>query len=84
MTNYEKNRDNTPIELDGEFQGVLSAADLAYLGLDEIAYIKPVYEDGENVFGVFAADGEPLASAPDFDLAFAMAIQNDLYPVCVN
>jgi len=80
MTNSENNRDNAAIEL----PGVLSPSDLAFLGLDEIAYIKPVFEDGKNNFGIFAADGEPLASAPDFDLAFAMAIQNDLYPVCVN
>lgn len=80
MTNFDNNPDHSAIEL----TGVASPSDLAFLGLDEIAYIKPVFEDGENVFGIFAADGEPLATAADHDLAFAIAIQNDLYPLSVN
>ena len=51
---------------------------------DEIAYIKPVVENGEHAFGIFAADGEQIGEAPDYKLACAISVQNDLYPVSVH
>ena len=72
--------DNVPIDLNDKF----SNSDLIYLGLDELAYVKQIIEDGENIFGIFAADGEQIGMAPEFELARAMAIQSDLYPVNVH
>lgn len=72
--------DNAAIELTGE----LTAGDLIYLGLDEIAYIKPIVQEGEDIFGIFAADGEQIGVAPEFELARAMTIQSDLHPVNVH
>jgi hypothetical protein len=81
MTQYDDPAiDNVPIELNGGF----SSGDLIYLGLDEIAYVKKIVDDGENIFGIFAADGEKIGMAPEFELARAMVIQNDLYPVNVH
>ena len=81
MTRYDNSvTDNVPIDLNGTF----SDSDLIYLGLDEVAYVKPIVEDGENIFGIFAADGEKIGMAPEFELARAMAIQSDLYPVNVH
>ena len=81
MTQYDDPViDNVPIELVGGF----SSGDLIYLGLDEIAYVKKIVDDGENIFGIFAADGEKIGMAPEFELARAMVIQNDLYPVNVH
>jgi hypothetical protein len=78
MTRYDdSSADNVPIDLDGTF----SNSDLIYLGLDELAYVKQIVENGENIFGIFSADGEQIGMAPEFELARAMAIQSDLYPV---
>ena len=71
---------NVPIELNVNFE----VNDFVDLGLDEIAYVKKVDQDGRNFFGIFAADGEQIGIAPEFDLAWAAAIQNDLYPVNVH
>ena len=81
MTQYDDPAiDNVPIELNGGF----GSGDLIYLGLDEIAYVKKIADDGENIFGIFAADGEKIGVAPEFELARAMVIQNNLYPVNVH
>ena len=84
MTQYDDPKpDNTAIELKND----LVAGDLIYLGLDEIAYIKPIPgegEEGEDIYGIFAADGEQIGMAPEFELARAMTIQSDLYPVNVH
>jgi len=81
MTQYDDPAvDNNPIELSGAF----GTTDLIYLGLGEIAYIKLVVEDGGNAYGIFAADGEKIGIAPEFELARAMAIQDNLYPVNVH
>ena len=81
MTQYDDPAiDNVPIELNDGF----SSGDLIYLGLDEIAYVKKIVDDGENIFGIFAADGEKIGIAPEIELARAMVIQNDLYPVNVH
>ena len=81
MTQYDDPAaDNAPIDLNG----ALSNSDLIYLGLDELAYIKRIVEDDENTFGIYAADGEQIGMAPELELARAMVIQNDLYPVNVH
>ena len=76
----DKTVDNSAIEIKPE----LSSSDLIYLGLNEIAYIKPIVEDGEDIFGIFAADGERIGFAPEFELACALTIRKDLYPVNVH
>ena len=81
MTEYNNPiADNVAIQLTGE----LTSSELIYLGLDEIAYIKEIIEDGENFFGIFAADGEQIGTASEFELARAMTMQSDLHPVNVH
>ncbi|TWT15101.1 DUF1150 family protein [Reyranella sp. CPCC 100927] len=63
----------------------LSAAEFAVLGLEQFAYIKAVtLPDGKNAIGVFAADGRPLAGAPDIETAQALVRQNELEPALVH
>lgn len=62
----------------------LAPADLAGLGVEELAYVKPVVVDGKDAFAVHAADGTPLAVVAERDLAFAVVRQNDLTPVSVH
>lgn len=63
---------------------IMSDHDLAALGLQEVAYVKPVSIDGGTVYSVHAADGTEIAVMPDRDIAFAAIRQNDLRPVSVH
>ena len=62
----------------------ISPNDLAQLGLQWVAYIKPVEVDGGMAFGIFSADGKQLAIVPTKDSAIAAARENDLEPVNVH
>ena len=52
--------------------------------LNQVAYIKPVLENGQPAFSVHAADGTPLAIIGDRDTAFAAVRSHDLEPVNVH
>ncbi|MBN06985.1 MAG: hypothetical protein CMM45_04040 [Rhodospirillaceae bacterium] len=54
------------------------------MGLGEIAYVRAVATSGAEVYGVFAANGEPIAAMTNRELAMAATIQNDLVPVSVH
>ncbi len=62
----------------------LSARELVMLGMNDVAYVKRVIEDGTEVFAVHAADGTRMAVIPNRDLAFAVVRQNDMEPVSVH
>jgi len=52
--------------------------------LNQVAYIKPVLENGQTAFSVHAADGTHLAIIGDRDTAFAAVRHHDLEPVSVH
>src|ERR1700758_5382806 len=52
----------------------ISTEQLAQLGMQQIAYVKPVVVDGTAAFAIHAADGTPMAIAAGRDVAVA-AIQ---------
>ena len=62
----------------------MTANDLAILGVQHIAYVKPVIVDGNAGFAIHAADGTQMALLGDRDIAFAVVRQNDLEPVSVH
>lgn len=62
----------------------ITPADLAVLGLEWIAYVKPVEVDGKAAYAIHAADGTEMAIAKSHDSAFATIRQNDLEPVSVH
>jgi len=62
----------------------ITTNDLAQLGMQWVAYIKPVEIDGATAFGIFAADGKQLAIVPTRASAIVTARQNDLEPVSVH
>lgn len=68
--------------LDGPFG--MTAESLLALGGTNIAYIKPVFIDGDVGYGIHAGDGTVLAIAETRDVAFAAARQHDLDPVSVH
>ena len=62
----------------------ISTAQLAQLGMQQIAYVKPVVLNGEQGFAIHAADGTPMAVAADRDLAIAAVVQHELLPTLVH
>jgi len=52
--------------------------------MSQLAYVKPVWMDGETAFAIFAADGSPMAVAADCDLAVAAIVQHEMVPALVH
>jgi hypothetical protein len=62
----------------------ISVAQLASLGMEQIAFVKPVMTDNGPAFAIHAADGTPMAIASNQPLAQAAIIQNDMLPSLVH
>ncbi|MDR3521506.1 MAG: DUF1150 family protein [Acidocella sp.] len=62
----------------------ISVAELATLGMEEIAFVKPVMTEKGPAFAIHAADGTPMAIASDAMLAQAAIIQHDMMPSLVH
>ncbi len=62
----------------------ISEAQLARLGMEEIAFVKPVMTENGPAFAIHAADGTPMAIASNRPLAQAAIIQNDMLPSLVH
>jgi len=62
----------------------LSPQDFAALGVDQVAYVQPVREQGIEAFAIHAADGRRVAMMPSRETAMAVVIQNDMQPLSVH
>ena len=62
----------------------LSPAALGRLGLEQVAYVKPVILNGAPAFAIHAADGTPMAVAQDHGLAVAAIVQHEMVPAQVH
>jgi hypothetical protein len=62
----------------------ISTAQLAQLGMQQIAYVKPVMLNGEQGFAIHAADGTPMALAGNLELAVAAIVQHEMVPAQVH
>jgi hypothetical protein len=67
----------------GQIRG-LSLQDFAHLGLDEVAYVKRVVDNGVVRYAIHAADGTEMGVMLDRATAAAALRQNDLEPVSVH
>jgi hypothetical protein len=54
------------------------------LGIEEIAYVKPIAEGSRSTCAIHAADGTQLAVVEDRLMAFAMIRRNDLEPASLH
>jgi hypothetical protein len=55
------------------------------LGAQQIAYVKAInLPDGAHAFGIFSADGKPMAAAPSIEIAQALIRQHELEPASVH
>jgi hypothetical protein len=57
---------------------------MAMMGMDTMAYVKPITEGAVQGYGVFAADGTPLAVFESLEMAFFTARSHNLEPVSVQ
>lgn len=62
----------------------LSPDDLGRLGMQQVAYVKPVIVNGAHAFAIHAADGTPMAVAQDFGVAVAAILQHEMVPAQVH
>ena len=62
----------------------ISTEQLAQLGMQQIAYVKPVVLNGEQGFAIHAADGTPMAVAGNRDVAIAAVMQHEMVAVQVH
>lgn len=64
----------------------LSPRDFLKIGMDEIAYVRPLSLRGipKPVYGVYAADGTQLSVLDSMDMAMATMRHNDLLPVTLH
>jgi hypothetical protein len=62
----------------------LSAHDFARLGVEDVAYLRPVLLNGAQAFAIHAADGTPIGAAPSAQLAAAAIRQHEMEPALVH
>ncbi len=62
----------------------LSSQDLRFLGMSQVAYVKPVSQDGKTSFAIYAADGTRLAVMASHGAALGVIRQHDMEPVPLN
>ena len=63
---------------------LMSEGEWAMFGVADLAFVKPIIEDGEPRYAIYAADGTRMAVVPDRDLAFMVVRQNNLEPASVH
>ena len=62
----------------------ISDQQLAQLGMQQIAYVKPVDGGRYAAFAIHAADGTPMAIAGGLDVAIAAIRQHEMVPAQVH
>ena len=62
----------------------ISSGELSSFGIEDIAYVKSVTIDGQELHAIHAADGTPLTVVAERDLAFATVRQHDMSPASVH
>jgi hypothetical protein len=62
----------------------LSPEAFASLGTEQIAYLRPVVVNGQQVIAIHAANGQPIGGAPNAELAAAAIIQHGMAPAWVQ
>lgn len=62
----------------------LSSQDFLSLGLSQVAYVKPLEQDGQSYFAIYAADGTQMAIVVSHEAAQAVIRQNDMEPLTLH
>lgn len=75
---------NSPNESVRDVLSRLSPADWARFGAEQIAYMRPEIQDGQQAIVIHAADGTRLGEAPDIALAAAAIREHEMMPALVH
>lgn len=67
-----------------EAKQAMSQNELAALGLELIAYMKPVVVEGQPLVAIHSADGDMVGLVPTREAATRAIRQNELEPVSVH
>jgi hypothetical protein len=79
MTSEEKELEQIAImENDDEWLRCLSPLELESLGVNYIAYVKPITVDGILAYGIYSANGEQLGVSDHHDHALETIREQDL------
>lgn len=62
----------------------LARFDLAAWGIEDVAYVRAITQNGESLYGIFAADGTELATVESRDTAIITVRQNELEPLSAH
>jgi hypothetical protein len=62
----------------------MSAQDFRNLGINQVAYICPVEDQGKTAYAVCTADGRRLSVMKSFEEAVMISLSNKLEPVTVH
>ncbi len=62
----------------------LSSQDFLSLGLSQVAYVRPVEQDGHSYYAIYAADGTKMAVLVSRDAALAVIRQHDMEPLTLH
>ena len=62
----------------------ISTRDFVTLGVENVAFVKPVEADGKTAYSIHAADGTEMGLVSDREVAFAAVRQHDLEPLSVH
>lgn len=62
----------------------MTPTDLASLGVDEMAYVKPITVDDTEAWAIHGADGTALTVVRDRETAYAVVRQNEMEPVSLH
>ena len=62
----------------------LTSRGFASLGLEHVAYVKPIVENARPTYAIHAADGTCLTVVADRLVAIAMIRQHDLEPASLH
>ncbi len=62
----------------------LAQFDLASWGIEDVAYVRPISQNGKDIYGIFAADGTELATVENRAAAIITVRQNELEPLSAH
>ncbi len=62
----------------------LNSQDFLSLGLSQVAYVRPLEQDGHNYYAIYAADGTQMAVLASQEAALMAIRQHDMEPLTVH
>ncbi len=68
----------------GDYFRSLSSRDFLNFGMQQFAYVRPVYIEDQTAWAIHAADGTPLSVLDSEETALELIKHNELEPITVQ